>query len=331
MECPKCGYEQQDGYPECQKCGVVFAKVLKSASLPSAIHAVPEENASPLPEDSQTEKPPAPLYAVVLLILFIAGVGWWLHFPSGLSMPQNAYISSPKGFALSPPPEWVMITPQNYEKIMEQYKDLFPQKLRKHLLKPGFEVSFVKIPEGETEFTPSFNVVAVPFKGNLPALTESEKENAAKIISEEMSKHLDTYQLESSAIVKVDKLASLQITGTAALTLIFKPSSPIMSEPGAFGMRHVVGHTEKISKEFKLKTVQNFVPGHGKGYIISCTHDETAYPEVEPAFNAVMESFRVLDRPPRFGPVIMGAFNGGLIGAGGYLLWILLGRLVKKD
>ncbi len=335
MQCPKCGYEQQDGFPECRNCGVIFAKLQKKDPPAAESRSVPESQKAPFSEESpievESEKAPASWWAIAALLLLIAGAFWWLHFPAGLPLPQNAYISDPKGFALSPPPDWILITPQNHEKIMEQYKEIVPKELRRFLSVSGLEVSFIKIPENEAEFTPSFNVVAQTLKHDLPPLTEQEKESAAKIISGEMEKHLDTYRLESSAIVKVDKLAALQLTATAALKLVLKPSSPIMSKPGAFGLRHVVGHSEEVAKEFRLKTIQTFVPGRGKGYILTCTHAESSFAEVEPIFNTIMDSFRVLDHPPRFGPVAMGAFNGGLIGAGAYLLWICLGRLLKKE
>jgi hypothetical protein len=44
----------------------------------------------------------------------------------------------------------------------------------------------------------------------------------------------------------------------------------------------------------------------------------------------LIETFRLLERPPRFGGIVMGALNGGLFGAGLYLGGLVIGRLVRK-
>jgi hypothetical protein len=258
----------------------------------------------------------------------VIALAWWLNYPRSGDVPDGAYVNMKHRFALSAPPDWLLITPGNFKQIMAEYKDRFPRDLQTIVANPGFEVSFVRIPATAEEFAPSLNVVVMPLKQNLPPLTESDKGEAVKAITMEMGKHLRDYTMESSSIVPVDGLASLQITGTASLAMVLEPSRPVMSEKGAFGLQHVVGHTQEVSKTFILKAHQVFVPGRKRGYVISFTAEAAGFPDVAPVFQSVTRSFRVMERPPRFGPVMMGALNGGLIGAGLYLLYVFSGRVI---
>jgi hypothetical protein len=271
---------------------------------------------------------PAPLIVIGLLLIIVAAAAWWLNSPSPTDLLPDAYVNIKHRFALAPPREWLQLTPENFKQIIEEYKDRFPKELQAMIAKPGFEVSFIRIPGTPDEFAPSFNVVVMPLKQNLPPLTGSEKDDAARTITTEFKKHIKDYTMESSSIVEVDGLASLQITGTAPLTVVLEPSKPVMSEKGAFGLQHVIGHTQEVSKTFLLKTHQVLVPGRKRAYVISFTAEEGGFAEVAPVFRSVTESFRVMERPPRFGPIIMGSLNGGLIGAGLYLFYVFIGRVI---
>lgn len=329
MNCPKCGFEQAESAVECGKCGIVIAKALKVRQSPSpAIPAAPRAAASDQPVASPEDaKKPAPLILVALLLLATGVAAWWLNFPASNALPDGSYVNLKHQFALSAPAEWLQLTPENFKQIMEEYKDRFPRQFGELIGKPGFEVGFVRIAGSATDFSPSFNVVVMPLKGNLPPLTESEKDKAAETIVGEMKQSIDDYSMESASIVSVDGLASLQIVGSAPLTVVLQKSEPIMSEPGAFGWKHVVGQTEEVKKTFTLKAHQVLVPGKKRGYIISYTGEAGTFADVAPVFNSVTESFRVLERPPRFGPILMGALNGGLLGGCGYFAFIFIGRL----
>lgn len=342
MQCPKCGFEQPEAAVECGKCGVIIAKAMKARQQqpdpaqpptpPAAQITKPTElppTVSPATSLSQDadEKKPAPLILLVPLLLAVVAAAWWLNFPRSNALPEGSYVNLKHQFALSAPAEWLQLTPENFKQIMEEYKDRFPAAMRNLISKPGFEVGFVRIEGSSADFSPSFNVVVMPLKSDLPPLTESEKARAVESIVGEMKKQIEDYAIESASIVTVDGLASLQLVGAAPMTMVLQKSEPILSEKGAFGMSHVVGHTEELKKTFMLKAHQLLVPGKKRGYIISYTGEADAFANVAPVFSAVTESFRVMERPARFGPVLMGALNGGLIGAGGYLFYIFVGRL----
>jgi hypothetical protein len=74
--------------------------------------------------------------------------------------------------------------------------------------------------------------------------------------------------------------------------------------------------------------VQTLIPGRNRAYIITCTALDSQYPEYRRPFNRAIESFRVLERPPRFGSIVMGGIQGGLIGALGYLLYYIVSAVI---
>ncbi|MEK6744152.1 MAG: hypothetical protein AABZ15_11095 [Nitrospirota bacterium] len=308
-----------------------MAKAMRAASRPAPPAppaAAPLSTATTPSPEAEPEKRPAPLALIGLLLIVAAAAAWWLNFPSSSGLFPDSYVNSRHQFALTPPREWLQLTPENFKQLIEEYKDRFPKELRSLITKPGFEVSFVRIPASPEEFTPSLNIVVIPMKQNLPPLTGADKDEAVKSITTELKKHIKDYTMESSSIVEVDGLASLQIMGSAPLTVILEPSKPVMSEKGAFGLQHVVGHSQAVMRTFTLRSEQLMVPGRKRAYVISYTADEGGFAEVAPVFRSVTGSFRVMERPPRFGPVVMGALNGGIIGAGIYVFYIFVGRVM---
>ncbi len=331
MNCPKCGSDQPDTAVECGTCGVIIAKALKARQQPAAMPSPPSSAPPPADgvADARAEEGThaAPLYLVVPLLIAILAAAWWLNFPLSGELTPNAYVNLKHQFALSAPPDWLQLTPENFKQLAAQYADRLPKQFAQVSANPGFEVGFVKLSDNQTDFAPSLNIVVMPFKKNLPTLTESERNLASESIVAEIKKRIAGYTVETTSIVTVDGLASLQIVGSAPMTLVLKPSEAIMSEPGAFGLIHAIGQTEAVTKTFTLKTNQILVPGKKRGYVITYTGDADTFDEVVPLFNGVTTSFRVIERPPRFGPIVMGALNGGLIGGGIYALYILIGKL----
>jgi len=322
--CPKCGVRQPEGI-SCAACGIIYAK------YDPARNSTPEAALPPPVKESGTG--PLGIGMIALLVLVIAASLWWLNFPQSGTLPDGAIVNQKSHFAYTAPPDWLTITPQNYDKVMAEIKDHFPSDLRTLITNrhPGFVASHLKNPEGADGFSPNFNIIVIDTKGkNFPALTESEKEKATKVISAELSRQLKGYKLLESNLVEVDGITSLQLVGQAELSLIIKPAQPIQSV-SRYGWKTFQGFTPEERKSFNLKVIQTMVPGKGRGYIISSTCEAADSTQVEDFNRKVLESFRVLERPPRFGSIMMGALNGGLLAAGGYLLWFLFGRLVLKQ
>ena len=322
--CPKCGVRQPAG-ESCTACGIIYAKYDPSRNN------IPE---APL-QQSVKEPGTGPLEigVIALLVVVIAAALWWLNFPQSKALPDGAIVNQKSHFAYAAPADWLTITPQNYDKVMAELKDHFPPELRGMMSNrhPGFVASHLKNPEGADGFSPNFNIIVVDTKGkNFPALTESEKEKATKVISAELSRQLKGYKLLESNLVEVDGITSLQLVGQAELSLITKPAQPIHSE-NRFGWKTFQGYTPEERKTYNLKVIQTMVPGKGRGYIISTTFEAADGSQGDDLNRTVVDSFRVLERPPRFGSIMMGGLNGGLLAAGGYLLWFLFGRLFLRQ
>lgn len=332
MQCPKCGHAQADGLTECQRCGVIFAKIPRTPAAglgPARLHPTAADDDAPAIEDPATDRP-APLAAIAVALTVLVAALWWLNFPRGGSLGDAAQVDAEKGYAFRPPADWLVLTPSNYEQMLKPYQNRFPKELRRFIDKARFDISFWRMPEREGDFAPSINLIAMPLKGQLPPLNENEKDKAAEAISGQMSKLIDTYRLQNSRIVEVDGLKALQLSSTASLRVIVKPAEAIYSEPGAFGLRQAIGRTEEESRQFDMKSVQTFVPGKHFGYLLSCNFEAADPHDSEATCRRVVDSFRVTDRPPRFGRIAMGALNGGLIAAAGFLAWLLLRRLASR-
>lgn len=277
---------------------------------------------------------PAPLGFVILLLLAVIGTAWWLNFPAIAAVPAGAHLDNNNSFAVKAPADWLLITPENYRTIVNQFRDKIPNELAGMIGKgkPGFAVSFLKIPATDTEYSPNFNLVVIDTKGkNLPALTDKEKSKATETIVKEFSRMLPAYRMLASRIIPVDGVDALQITGEAELTVVTKQSSPIYSEPGAFGLRRITGHSEAEKQTYKLRAIQTMIPGKKRAYVLSFMFDDLKTPEMAQVHAEVLETFTLLERPPRFGAIMMGSLNGGLFGAGLYLFGLVIGRLFRNQ
>ncbi|MCX6557385.1 MAG: hypothetical protein NTW95_08170, partial [Candidatus Aminicenantes bacterium] len=81
---------------------------------------------------------------------------------------------------------------------------------------------------------------------------------------------------------------------------------------------------ESQASRLSLRYRQVFVPGKKRAYILTFTALRDEDDDAAVGFQSVLDSFRVLKRPPRFGPVLNGALIGGLIAALFFLFNALL-------
>jgi len=343
MECPKCGNEQSDGWLSCQKCHIIFSRWKPDAAAAPRPPAVPPRDdgapqapdaaARPAtlfgdrpPEPPRTPtlfgdkpaEPPRPLgpepvpvaperqagWPVFLALLLPLGLGlWWMLNPRGRAIEPGSFRDADKQFAIRAPEGWVALTRDNVQAIVSQFGSELPAQVTQAMASPGMAVSIVRLVQ-PGQFAPSLNVMVV--KGVPPPINEKSKQEAAKAIADGFNALLSDYKQESVKIVTKDKIRSLEILSTAA--------SPFR-----------LAASEELSPPV-LRYRQLLVPGKKRTFIVTCTDGSDAGGS-DAAFRRALDSFRVLQRPPRFGPVLNGGIIGGLLGALFYALAGLLRAL----
>ncbi|MBM4160253.1 MAG: hypothetical protein FJ217_04045 [Ignavibacteria bacterium] len=317
MTCPQCGHEQPDVFSQCQKCRYIFPpRTVYYKKPPSIESSVARPNRG-------APSAPAVLGAVVGVVILGATL-WWLHSPTGLPVPNGAYVNQDHHFAMLVPEDWYILTAGNYKEMFEKLGDRFPKSIRDGLSQRRIEVGFLKLLE-DADFSPNINIVVM--EGDMPSLDETQLKEAAQALSAQFSRMLDKYQLERKELVTVDELTAAQFTSKTSIKSKVAESQPIYKETFP-GWRTTIGQSPEEWKTYDMKMIQTLVPGKKRAYIITCTALETQYPDFRRAFNNAVDSFRVLQRPPRFGKVVMGALQGGIVGAVGYLLYVIVTALI---
>jgi hypothetical protein len=243
----------------------------------------------------------------------------WLFLPEGLPVPDGSYINQKNHFAMTAPTGWMILTSDNYKEIFEKLGDRFPKSLQHGLEQQNIEMGFLK-PLDEPDFSPSINVVVI--NAEIPDLDESQKDEATKALTAEFTRVLESYKLESSELTTVDELTSLQFISRAGLKVKTADAQQTYTE-NSMGWRSYSTQTPAQWQTYDLKMIQTLVPGRKKGYIITCTSEASKFQVYKAAFDGAIESFRVTQRPARFGPILMGGIQGGLIALLGYLLYYL--------
>ena len=316
MKCPKCGNEQPDVFSQCQKCRHIFHVTERTAG--------PASNPlmSPLVPVMSGPSIPALIGATIGAILLAAAL-WWLWTPEGLPVPENSYVNEKHHFAIMPPAGWVALSPENYQEMLKQLGSRLPKSLQDGLSSRRIEVGFVKLLD-EPNFSPSINVVVM--QTEIPELDEKQLAEGAEVLTGEFRKVMDSYKLEKSELIIVDELTSAQFSskGTLKLKVAEARGSIKESIPGW------PTYTEESPAQwasFDLKISQTLVPGKKRGYIITCTSDTKTNQEYKRSFDDTIDSFRVLERPSRFGPILMGGIQGGLLASLVYLLYFVVTAL----
>jgi hypothetical protein len=317
MVCPKCGHEQPDVFSQCQKCRFIFPAAPLNQSK-RVLHATTGSASGAFTH-------PAVVMIGALTACVILGMAlWWLNSTEGLPQLDGSYENSANRFAMLAPSDWTVLTSDNYQELFDKLGDRFPRMLREGLAARKTEVGFMKILEN-AEFSPSVNVVVM--KTEMPELDEEQLAEGAKVLSEGFRHVLDNYKMERSELITVDELTSAQFTSRGSLKLRVDVTAPAENDGFSVG-----GRSEW--KPFDLQFVQTLVPGKGRAYIITSSALVDQYPEYKKNFDGIVESFRVLQRPSRFGAIVMGALNGGLASALAYLLFTVLMQIVglfKKE
>jgi hypothetical protein len=324
MKCPNCGNEQADGWLSCQKCHIIFARwqhgigVNSDKSAGAAVQSGattidPTRKASmfngPAPQAARSPEATAIRSAgrslswlvYLLLMLPFALALYLLLNPKGRPVEPGSYEDIPNAFAIRAPEGWLALNRGNFDALMSQYGTQLPANLAEKINSSSLAVSIIRLSQGG-DFSPSMNVVIV--NKEPPPINEKTKLEAAKAIASGFAAQFPDYQQESVRLIEVDNLRSLEIVSTASLPFQFP--------------------NERTASRLALRYRQVFVPGKKRAYILTFTTLSDGGDDAAGEFQSMQDSFRVLKRPPRFGPVLNGALIGGLIAALFFLFQAML-------
>jgi hypothetical protein len=322
MKCPSCGNEQAEGWLSCQRCHIIFARwkpgSAEAAGQPTSAAPTPGPTrqetmfAGPVPKvirfQETAVQPPVrrPLSWVVYLVLILpfAVAMWLLINPKGRPVEPGYYRDKQNHFAIRAPEGWLTLTKENNDDIVRQYGAQIPAKLLQAMNSQGLAVSFLRLGQA-SKFASSLNVMIV--KNMPPPITEKSKQEAAKAIAGGFASQFADYRQESVTIIEVDGIRSLEILSTASMGFQFP--------------------NETGSTTLYLRSHQVLVPGKNRAYLLTFVASRDASEDSDAAVLEAMQSFRVLKRPPLFGPVVNNALIGGMIIAIFFLLTGLLSSL----
>lgn len=346
MNCPKCGFVQPDGMPDCQRCQIIFAKwqvrqnqaaetmALPEAAPPSLQRPVaPPPGATPPPAmsagapaappndylpqhtyipEARNYEPEAPkrnwgtLAALIGAALLVAWLGWKAMVP-GRGTPV------PEGAYRDPGQAFAMVPPAEWITVTP---DNIEEISRQHAgsipggmrqaLSGGKALLFFIKLMPGREGGDNINIVTM--KQQMPRLSESDRKAAETEIVKSVGSQFSGFKVNHSELVTLDKLQALRITSEAS---VFDPS---------------------IRRKINILLVQAMVPGNGRTYVITCTTD-LDQSGGESSCNQSIESFRVLKRPSLLGGkgIFNGALKGALVGAAiglavGFIKWAFGGE-----
>jgi hypothetical protein len=286
MICPNCNKEQPEGNRECQRCGIIFAKWEQAAERQEIIPRPPVE--SPPSSDNKKTVSPTNLQGkmvFMLKLLCVVGViyGWyWYMVPvQGDPVAENAYRDEDNNFALVVPEGWES---QKVKKCGGKYNECEVFATYKNM--------------GEQQIKPSVNVVVLDLSNVNPifskgsvSFTEKNKDEYAQEAVKNISSVFETYQLDESAIFKIDGIPSLSISGS-----------------GMIAGNHLRGSFVMIPSSSHL-------------FALSFAGPE----DYHPFFRGIVKSFQVTaNRPNRF------QLDGGLFGSvkGDLIMGLLIGLTI---
>lgn len=212
MICPHCSKEQPEENKECQRCGIIFAKWGQTVERQEVIPHPPAEK---LPSfDNKKTGSPINLQgkmAFMLKLLCVVGViyGWyWYMVPvKGETVLENAYRDEVNNFALIVPESWVSQKMNqcggkyNSCEVFAAYKDM-----GEHQIRPYVNVVVLDL----NNIRPMFSKSSINF-------TEKNKDEYAQDAVKNISSAFESYQLEASAVFKIDGIPSLSINGSGMI------------------------------------------------------------------------------------------------------------------
>lgn len=212
------------------------------------------------------------LLVSLVLAAILTPLAYWFWTPSAIVVDEsdkNTLVDRFRGFALTAPADWIKYSPAQIPDAMRRLGErVLPSAARLDSslnLVVGF---FQNVQEGA--FASSVNLVVL--NSPPPPIDAQGRDEAAKQTAALYQKYLPGYQFERAQIVEVDKLAAILLVGQATI--------------------------ERPQKR-QVQIIQYLIPGKNHTYLLSFSREAGA--QQQQLFSQIIKSFRVLDRPPRWG------------------------------
>ncbi|MBI5883549.1 MAG: zinc ribbon domain-containing protein [Elusimicrobia bacterium] len=327
--CPNCKAEQPEGATECPQCGIVYVKFLKrqaeknldamaQAETAQAASAAPSAStaagapggSSPAPDPEKGG--PGGVLAAVGLIAGLGAGGWFMYPGKGLPVTDAMQKSAGHAFAAAAPTGF---TANWTEQI--QGAGVIPAQFANTTV-GSFSGTFA---DG---YAPNMTIVSMPLPPS--KVTPANKDKQAETRFADIRASVDKWTPESVQVVKVDKLDSLRVEGggpkhvkqvippvvmnrqaAAALERQKNPGAIVFTckvfvDIGRIGPTPdacIVEDARTLEADYELLTGGVLVPGKKRQYLLSYVCDRNQRTACMAAFDELVGSFRVLERPGR--------------------------------
>ncbi|MBI4678360.1 MAG: hypothetical protein HY748_12340 [Elusimicrobia bacterium] len=308
--CPNCKADRPEGATECPQCGIVYAKFLKRQAEKS-IDALSQAEAAKLAPAPPTVPPSADeggmggLIAAAAVIAAVAIGGWLIYPGKGLPVTDTLQKNNGQGFAAAAPAgfraDWTESTPDA----------------------AGGRAVGSFAGASADGYAPQMSIATVPH----PAIKVSagDKDKLAERFFHSVRASVDKWTPESVQVVKVDKLEALRVEGEGskhvkqeippvtmnrqAFLAHMKRKNPgqfvftcdYYIELGRIGPTPdppcIVEPARTVEADYELLTGGVLVPGRTRSYLLSFVCDRKQRAGCMAAFDELVSSFRVLERP----------------------------------
>jgi hypothetical protein len=331
MICPKCGLNQPEGGSECLRCGIIFARWSPRPASPGEPSRPRAPEAPPAPSDAPSTGSPLPLAAALLALVILGGLARIIFFPKGYPVSPGAFVDQAHGFSMSAPADWTGLTPQLFSEQSAAIAERLPPELQGLNVGQPPAAGFY-LQEGAGEIAPSVSVVFL--KGTPPRFAPQAAAARADSLAEKLKTLFPDYTPGVPAIVRLDKLDSLKLPGSATLKIKHRevvPEPPVFSENPEFVFpERKAPRMREVSVTERITLLHYWIPGVKGSYILTCACPSRRFVSLEAAFEGMADSFRVLDRPGCCGPVLTPLVKALLIIAIVYLASFAVFALLRR-
>ena len=211
--------------------------------------------------------------------------GWYwfmLWTPRGLEVPEQAYRDQERGFALTVPEGWQAARMNECRTIVAGLTQaaacaVLDLHREADTAQPRSSIQLTVVPIGAL-FKTGY--------GGSVRITEADKAGLADALNKGLAESFPGYTSDSTEIVLIDRIASLQMNGGATIT-----GTPIAVGGKTVTVPTLFGKTP----EYQLAVTTVLVPSGSTAYLLVAGGQEKDAAAVAPALDQVLRSFRVTD------------------------------------